>query len=965
MTTKGAVQTSNERQLFLLRLSDALRPLADPLAVQVEAARILGEYLHANRVGYAEVQEDNVTMGVTRQYTNAVPAIEGRYRYDTGNLTPLNALKSGRTVALGDIARAPSLTADEKAFCAMRQMGAVANAPLVKAGRLVALLFVHFATAHEWSQSELTLIDETAERTWAAVERARAEAALQKSEANFRQIFELTGIGMAQADPYTLRFLLVNRKLCEMTGYTEAELINLSTIALTHPDDRAQPQLLWAKTLAGETAQFSFEKRYVRKDGRVIWVSIVATILRDSKGTPQRAVATIQDITERKVAEAAQQESEARLTEILDHIPAAVYLKSVDGAILFANRQALAVASGGDAYQGRLEAELLPTVPPEVLAHIREHDLAVLNATTPIIFEESIPHPDGTPHDYLSTKFALHKNGEPYALVGISQEITARKMAEAIVRENAEQKAFLLKLSDALQPLGDPLAIQAAALRVIGEHLQVDRVFYGEVTADSETIIIIDNYVREGVAKIIGRIPVRNYGEATTKLSAGQTRVVGDVNTTFALSEQEKATYKAMGIAASIGVPLVKDGRWVANLGVHQQSARQWRAEEIALVVETAERTWAAVARARAEEQVRTAYTHLTNVFARITDCFYALDNHFRFTDVNPQAEAYFGISKAAMIGRTVTEVLPTAQNHEVWFKHQEALRDQKSMRLKFLSPTTGKWIDLVIYPAEEGLTVYFHDISARKEAEAALQHLNATLEQQVAARTAQVRALASSLAMAEQAERRQLSQILHDDLQQRLYGMQMRMMTILNDLQAGNTTKLAHYAQQVYNWMGDAIQTTRQLTVDLSPPVLKHEGLADALQWLVRQMAEMNGLQVQLQTVETVSIRDENMRVLLFQIVRELLFNVVKHGKTDHAYIELSKGGEEECVIIVRDEGCGFDVTAAPMSSGFGLFSVRERLQLFGGRITIQSAPNQGTRITIHAPIGATTHARKGKDSL
>ena len=63
MTTKGAVQTSNERQLFLLRLSDALRPLADPLAVQVEAARILGEYLHANRVGYAEVQEDNVTMG--------------------------------------------------------------------------------------------------------------------------------------------------------------------------------------------------------------------------------------------------------------------------------------------------------------------------------------------------------------------------------------------------------------------------------------------------------------------------------------------------------------------------------------------------------------------------------------------------------------------------------------------------------------------------------------------------------------------------------------------------------------------------------------------------------------------------------------------------------------------------------------------------------------------------------------
>lgn len=963
--TTAALQAYQERQIFLLRLSDALRPLADPVAVQHEAARVLGEHLRANRVGYAEDGGDQATIVVTRNYTDGVAGLEGRYRYAAYGPTRLAALKAGHTVVRSDIANDPTLTAAEKSANAVLQLGATVNVPLVKAGRLVAVLFVHFTAAHDWSTNELALIHETAERTWAAVERARAEAALQQSEADFRQIFELTGIGMAQVDPYTLRFLRVNRKLSEMTGYTVAELLNLTTTALTHPDDRGQNQALWEQTLAGATMPFAIEKRYVRKDGRMIWVSVVATILHDEKGAPRRTISTIQEITARKAAEAALQESEARLAEILDHMPAAVYLKSADGAMLFANRQAKAIAGAGEAYQGKKEAELLPTVPPELLARIREHDLAVLNATTPLTFEESVPHADGTRHDYLSTKFSLRKNGEPYALVGISQEITTWKQAEAVLQASAAHKAFLLKLSDALRPLGDPLAIQTAAMRVLGEHLQVDRVFYGEVTADGETVVIADNYVREGVAKLIGRLPAPDSRQAGEKLRAGQIRVVTDVNTTLALASEEMATYKALGIAASIGVPLVKDGRWASNLGVHQQTVRVWRADEIAIVTETAERTWAAVERARATEQLRAAHTRLTHVLESITDCFYALDAEFRFTYVNPQTEAYFGLPKDTMIGRTYTEVLPQTQNHEVWRNLQEALHEQKKIHIEFLSPITDKWIDWVAYPAEDGLTVYFRDITERKATEAALQHLNATLEQQVEARTAQVRALASSLTMAEQQERRRLSQILHDDLQQLLYGMQMRMMTILNDLQAGDTSRLTRYAQQVYAWMGDAIQTTRQLTVDLSPPVLQHEGLADALHWLITQMVDVNGLHVELQAADALYLPDEDMRVLLFQIVRELLFNVVKHGKTDHARLELFKGGAEECVIVVSDKGRGFDVTATQEgSSGFGLFSVRERLKLFGGRMEIQSAPNQGTQIRIYAPIKAAIQTAEGGDA-
>ena len=235
------------------------------------------------------------------------------------------------------------------------------------------------------------------------------------------------------------------------------------------------------------------------------------------------------------------------------------------------------------------------------------------------------------------------------------------------------------------------------------------------------------------------------------------------------------------------------------------------------------------------------------------------------------------------------------------------------------------------------------------------LQDLNATLEARVAERTKQVRALASTLAMAEQEERRRISQILHDDVQQLLYGIQMKAFFARQDIEAERPpSSLAHLAD-VEAWIRQAIQITRRLTVDLSPPVLKDEGLTDALRWLATQMQDMHGLTVDLHAEHAFRMPHEDMRVLLFQLVRELLFNVVKHAATDRAAVALDADGPH-LVIRVTDAGAGFDVAAvaarAADARGFGLFSVRERLALFGGRMDVASAPGEGTRITIHFPV-------------
>ncbi len=182
-----ALKASEEKQAYLLSLSDRLRFLANPVKIQFCAAGVLGKHLGAARAGYAEIIPNEEKVAVVLHYTDGAPAIEGLYPYKDFGYVLIEELKKGKTIVINDVANDAVLSDSEKEAYALLEIGSVLNVPLVKDEKLVALLFVQFKSAHLWTPNEIHLAEETAERTWAAVERAKTEDTLRQTEIKYRE----------------------------------------------------------------------------------------------------------------------------------------------------------------------------------------------------------------------------------------------------------------------------------------------------------------------------------------------------------------------------------------------------------------------------------------------------------------------------------------------------------------------------------------------------------------------------------------------------------------------------------------------------------------------------------------------------------------------------------------------------------------------------------------------------------
>ncbi|MGI4759328.1 MAG: PAS domain S-box protein [Janthinobacterium lividum] len=430
-----ALRRSEQQNAFLLQLSDQLRSLADAADIQYQAACALGQYLGASRVGYAEDQADDEHIVVTRNYTNGVPSIEGRYHYQAYGPELLRAFKEGRTVVRPDIAHDPTLTPEEKAAHAALQLGATVNVPLLKNGQLAAVLFVHYPEAHAWAEEELALLTETAERTWGAVLRARTEVALRASEKRFRVMADAVPqiVWITTADGHPEFF---NRQWSQYTGVPfEPGTATAVTNDFVHPEDAARTARAFERAQRGGTI-FQVEHRIRAADGTYRWFLVRAEPFRDpASGQILQWFGSSVDIHDRKLAEEAVRRSEERLQMALSIDTVGVLFFDLEGGIHDSNAafermsgHSRATLANGHAYLDALTAPDFVAATHQAIAQLR-------TTGESIPFEKQYLRPDGTRWWGLSAGKRLSAT----ECVKFVLDITEAKRAEEALRHSQHQ----------------------------------------------------------------------------------------------------------------------------------------------------------------------------------------------------------------------------------------------------------------------------------------------------------------------------------------------------------------------------------------------------------------------------------------------------------------------------------------------------------------------------------------------
>jgi signal transduction histidine kinase len=246
---------------------------------------------------------------------------------------------------------------------------------------------------------------------------------------------------------------------------------------------------------------------------------------------------------------------------------------------------------------------------------------------------------------------------------------------------------------------------------------------------------------------------------------------------------------------------------------------------------------------------------------------------------------------------------------------------------------------------APDGTLLYYEgtveDISEQKKAEEKIQSYQK-----------QLRSLASDLSLAEEKERRRVATMLHDHIGQILAISKIKLGALL---QTAENSDFIEQVKEVREHVEQAIQYTRSLTFELSPPILYDLGLEAAIEWLTEQINEQHQINCTFEAESSPKPVSDEIRIVLFSATRELLMNVPKHAQAQVAKVTIRRVNDN-IVVHVADNGVGFTVSKMNFyhdeNKGFGLFSIRERLRHLSGQMDVRSARGRGTRVTLTAPL-------------
>lgn len=348
----------------------------------------------------------------------------------------------------------------------------------------------------------------------------------------------------------------------------------------------------------------------------------------------------------------------------------------------------------------------------------------------------------------------------------------------------------------------------------------------------------------------------------------------------------------------------------------------------------------------------------LRTLLETATQGIVSVDAHGVIVSANRAFEAMFASAPGELIGQPIAPLIPSLLCDG---RTRIGVEDFVAARKDGSSFPVEVSVNHVPTPGGGRTFAFVTDITERRRAAIALRERTNELEY----RTTQLSRMAWDLTLAEHHARERIASTLHDGLQQLLVIVSLNLEQRLKHDEESGAAPDGPLAEAKHH-VDEAIAAARSLHLELFPPVLQRSGLPAALKWLANWTRDKYKLDVEISVDPNADSPRKDVRTLLFESVRELLFNAVKHARADRVVLESALRADDHLCITVTDDGAGFEPSTLDDRSksgqvGWGLFSIRERLTLLGGHLDIDSAPGRGTRARLVAPRGSAQDSAAG----
>jgi PAS domain S-box-containing protein len=677
-TQTEAPWAGDERD-FLLWLSDTLREEPDPQVILCRMTEALGRRVGADTVGCAEVDAAVEYATISCEWLSG--RIRGRLgvRHRIADYAPpelVARLLDGEVDIIEDVRTDPRLEGARRETMLSEGVLSHVSVPLVAQGRLRFIIVLSSAKARVWSAAEIAFVQEVAVRTWATLERARADAALQAAEQNQRFLVGLGDKLRRLNDPMEVllsaaeelgRHLGVNR-----AGYAEVDPDGTLVIGRDWTDGTVKHgtgrrpiasfgEAVVAKLERGETERFddattdprvlpahrpAFEEMSIVailtvplvRGGRL--VGMLSVHQKHPRTWTDAEVQLVQEVAERTWealerarAELALRDSEQQFRMLANNIPALCWMADQEGRPFWFNRrwcEFFGVEEAEAAWNSSVSLD------PQQASEVEGRWAQALERKEP--FETTLALKGRQGFRTFLTRVEPMRGADDRVVrwFGMNTDVTEQMEAE---RNNA----FLLQLGDKARRLTDPGEVLKVTVEMLGVHFGAARVGWAEVEGDGELIDVAHDWT-DGVVSVVGRHPLDAFGPLhIATLRAGRTFRMDDARVT--VDPEHWPVYDAMQIRSAVTVPLIKQDRFVALLSVHHDHTHAWTDAEVRLIEEVAERTWSAHEWARAEMGLRASEQQFRQMANNLPALCWMADPEGKPFWFNQRWCEYFGLS--------------------------------------------------------------------------------------------------------------------------------------------------------------------------------------------------------------------------------------------------------------------------------------------------------------------------------